>query len=117
MKIYAIKNEKLNFFNRPVYVESSNEALSYIQNILMSDADRVLIGLRSDLALYEIGEIDFVSGFIRGLKKPEKICTLESVFDSIPDDKVPQNERAITEQLIKLTKEINDIKNGVLVND
>lgn len=68
MKIYSIKNEKLSFFNRPIYVESSNEALSYIQNILMSDADRALLGLKSDLSLYELGEIDFSTGIIHSLK-------------------------------------------------
>ena len=86
-KIFAIKNEKINFFNRPIYCTSHNEALSMIQNILMSDADRALIGLKSDLSLYFLGTINFVTGEIIS-SGPELVCTLEDIFDSIPVDKL-----------------------------
>lgn len=95
MNIYSIKNEKLGFFNRPIYCESSSEALSYIQNILMSDADRALKGLRGDLALYHLGVIDFETGlidpaFICNHHEPIFVCSLDDIFDSIPEDKVPR---------------------------
>lgn len=99
MNIYSIKNEKLDFFNRPIYCESFNEALSYLQNILMSDADRALIGLKDDLALYYLGSIDFVSGRIDGLKKPNKICDLIEIFNSIPEDRIPQTAKDLESRL------------------
>lgn len=101
MNIYSIKNEKLGFFNRPIYCESNAEALSYIQNVLMSDADRALSGLKDDLALYCLGEIDFVNGVISPMQfeyqdvhtdfvriEPFKICSLRDIFDTIPEDKL-----------------------------
>lgn len=102
MLIFSIKNEKLGFFNRPIYVESSNEALSYIQNILMSDADRVMLGLKNDLALYAQGEIDFTTGIITGFKHPKKVCDLVEIFDSIPEDKIPQTSKVLTERIARL---------------
>lgn len=110
MKIFSIKNEKLSFFNRPIYVESSNEALSYVQNILMSDGDRALIGLKDDLALYEIGEIDFTDGSIRGLKKPVKCADLASMFESIPEDKIPRTEREIDKALKWLDERVKTLE-------
>lgn len=103
MKIFSIKNVKLEFFNRPIFCESANEALTYCQNILMSDADRALIGLKDDLALYELGDMDFVTGQIRGYKNPERCCGLREVFDSIPEEKVPQTS-------LQLQKQIDQIK-------
>lgn len=98
MKIFSIKNEKLNFFNRPVYCESAAEALSYVQNILMSDADRALSGLKDDLVLYELGEIDFEKGSILpscmtdssggSVGEPMKVCSLREIFDTIPTEKL-----------------------------
>ena len=101
MNIYSIKNEKLGFFNRPIYCESESEALSMIQNILMSDADRALSNLKGDLALYMLGSIDFKTGIIQPCLAPidsldesnlldnyapRFICTLEEVFNTIPED-------------------------------
>lgn len=100
MNIYSIKNEKLGFFNRPIYCESEAEALSMIQNILMSDADRALSNLKGDLALYYLGFIDFTNGIIKpslceceyddfgAVTEPQPlfICTLEEVFNTIPED-------------------------------
>ena len=101
MNIYSIKNEKLGFFNRPIYCESEAEALSMIQNILMSDADRALSNLKGDLSLYKLGSIDFKTGIIQPCLAPIDslnesnlcdnyapafICTLEEIFDTIPDD-------------------------------
>lgn len=100
MLIFSIKNEKLGFFNRPIYCESSQEALSYIQNVLMSDSDRALLNLKDDLALYQLGTIDFTTGFIfptldgdedpSGCEvyEPMFICTLAHIFDTIPEDKL-----------------------------
>lgn len=98
MKIFSIKNEKLEFFNRPIYCESEAEALSYIQNILMSDADRALSNLKDDLSLYYLGDIDFTSGCIspscfetvEGKMCYDSICvcSLREIFDTIPEDKL-----------------------------
>lgn len=124
MNIYSIKNEKLGFFNRPIYCESSAEALSYIQNILMSDADRALKGLRGDLALYLLGEIDFTTGDIftsdfsgyEGTACPAYICSLDDIFDSIPEEKVPRPiQKDDLERLYKrmsdLASELDSLKN------
>lgn len=90
MRIYGIKNEKIGFFNRPIYVESAEEALSYIQNILMSDAERALQGLRDDLALYYQGDIDFTTGVITPAEGgPRMVCGLSDIFNSIPKDRIP----------------------------
>lgn len=89
MLIFSIKNEKLGFFNRPIYCESSAEALSYIQNILMSDADRALSGLKDDLSLYCLASIDFQTGYIHdNVNGPDFVCTLRDIFDTIPEDKL-----------------------------
>lgn len=103
MNIYSIKNEKLGFFNRPIYCESDAEALSYIQNVLMSDADRALSGLKNDLALYFLGSIDFTLGKIQPafhedldaenfkdylVYEPLFVCSLEEIFNTIPEDKL-----------------------------
>lgn len=89
MKIFAVKNEKTNYFNRPIFVESENEALTYIQNILFSDSERALYSLKDDLALYELGEIDFVTGKIKPINSvPRFAFALSTIFDSIPKDKL-----------------------------
>lgn len=111
MHIYSIKNEKLSYFNRPIYTESFNEALSYLQNVLMSDADRALIGLKDDLALYYLGTIDFTDGVICGVKHPKKICDLREIFDSIPDDKVPQTANALYHMIDELVKRVHALEN------
>lgn len=99
MLMFSIKNEKLGFFNRPIFANSVNEALSLIQNILMADSDRALSGLKSDLALYKVGEFDQVNGFLHFADPKEAefdvnycygcpilICSLEDIFDSIPEE-------------------------------
>lgn len=111
MHIYSIKNEKLSFFNRPIYTESFNEALSYIQNILMSDADRALIGLKGDLALYYLGTIDFTDGVICGVKHPKKVCDLQEIFESIPEEKVPQTANALHRMIDELAKRVCALEN------
>ena len=88
MNIYSIKNEKLGYFNRPIYCESEAEALSYIQNVLMSDADRALSNLKADLALYNLGTIDFTSGVIVSGDFPIFICSLEEIFNTIPEERL-----------------------------
>lgn len=117
MKIFSVKNEKLSFFNRPIYVESAEEALSYIQNILMSDADRALIGLKDDLSLVYLGDIDFVTGKIEPCKKPVTITPLADIFASIPEDKIPRNERYIMEQIEKIGRAINELEREVKPSD
>ena len=110
MKIYSIKNEKLGFFNRPIFCESNAEALSYIQNVLMSDADRALLGLKSDLALYFLGSIDFTNGRIEPMEfDPLKVCDLEDIFNTIPEDKIPRSERQINENLKYLDNKIIEL--------
>lgn len=86
MNIYSIKNEKLGYFNRPIYCESEAEALSYIQNVLLSDADRALSNLKGDLSLYIIGEIDFTSGIIEPYVF--LVCSLEEIFNTIPEERL-----------------------------
>lgn len=110
MKVFSIKNEKLGFFNRPIYCESSNEAMTYLQNVLMSDADRVMVGLKNDLALYEIGEIDFVNGIMRGYRKPEKIADLAKIFESVPEDVIPRTETQLRKMIDDLRAEVNSLK-------
>lgn len=113
MLIFSIKNEKLGFFNRPIYCESSNEALTYVQNVLMSDADRALRGLKGDLALYSLGEIDFVSGKILASKRdPIKICDLQEIFDSIPEDSIPRDSQTLLKLIEDLGKRIKQIEEG-----
>ena len=113
MKIFSIKNEKISFFNRPIYVESAEEALSYIQNILMSDADRALLGLKDDLSLVYLGDINFVTGKIDPCKKPVTITPLADIFASIPEDKIPRNEKYIMEQLDKFGRALSDLDKEV----
>lgn len=119
MKIYSIKNEKLGFFNRPIYCESDPEALSYIQNVLMSDADRALSGLKDDLALYCLGDIDFTTGYIYPFAfttsdgdefKPLLICSLKDIFDSIPEDKLkPALTRDDLDKCYSMFKDLSGI--------
>lgn len=125
MNIYSIKNEKLGFFNRPIYCESDAEALSYIQNVLMSDADRALSGLKNDLALYFLGSIDFTSGkitcsfvekeneegFVHVFYEPMFICSLEEIFNTIPADKLkPELTR---DDLMRAYDKIKTLENTV----
>ena len=127
MNIYSIKNEKLNFFNRPIYCESDNEALSYIQNVLMSDADRALSSLKGDLSLYLLGSIDFVTGiiapsvnihdvdYVEGETLPIKICSLEDIFNSIPEERLKpavtvENIKYLDELIKKLGTELEALK-------
>lgn len=109
MKIFSIKNEKLSFFNRPIYVESAEEALSYIQNVLMSDADRALLGLKDDLSLVYLGDIDFVTGKIDACKKPVTITPLADIFATIPEDKIPRNEKFIMQELESLKAKLSEL--------
>ena len=119
MKIYSIKNEKLGFFNRPIYCESDAEALSYIQNVLMSDADRALSGLKDDLALYFLGEIDFTTGYIYPSSfknsdgeefEPVLVCSLRDIFDTIPEDRLkPSLTREDIEKCYSMFKELSCI--------
>lgn len=110
MNIYSIKNEKLNFFNRPIYCESSAEALSYIQNVLMSDADRALLGLRGDLALYFLGEVDFTTGKINTDRKcPVKICDLNEIFNTIPEESIPRDSQALKKLIDDLSVKVKDL--------
>lgn len=95
MFIYSIKNEKIGFFNRPIYCESPNEALTYIQNVLSSDADRALLHLKDDLVLYELGSIDFTSGYINPHDDPLPVIPLSDIFNTIPKDVIPRNEKQI----------------------
>lgn len=99
MKIFSVKNEKLSFFNRPVYCESSEEALSLIQNILMSDADRALTGLKDDLSLVYLGDIDFATGKIDPCKKPITVSSLSEIFATIPEEKVPQTAKKLQAEI------------------
>lgn len=109
MKVYSIKNEKIGFFNRPIYCESSQEALTYLQNVLMSDADRVMYGLRDDLALYELGEIDFVTGVMHGYRKPEKVCGLADIFASVPADSIPRTESQLRQEIQSLREQLSNL--------
>lgn len=133
MNIYSIKNEKLGFFNRPIYCESEQEALSYIQNILMSDADRALSGLKGDLALYRLGSIDFTSGVIMPtLKKSDSldesnlvenyepwfICSLEEIFDSIPKERLKpaltaEDFKKVLSELEQLKKDCSELNDKI----
>lgn len=113
MNIYSIKNEKIGFFNRPMYFESYNECLSYLQNVLMSDADRALIGLKDDLALYFLGTIDFVSGVIDARKGfPHKLVDLKEIFETVPADRIPRDSVQLNKKIDDLYKIVDSIKKG-----
>lgn len=110
MIIFSIKNEKIGFFNRPMFYNSSNECIAYIQNVLMSDADRALQGLKADLNLYSLGSIDFDTGKIVAFKHPVKVAELLEIFESIPEDRVPQTANVLRkriEELEKIVKGVN----------
>lgn len=123
MNIYSIKNEKLGYFNRPIFCESDIEARSLILNILMSDSDRAMVGLKGDLSLYYLGHIDFKSGLISpsfelneccsddsdDIYKPLFVCSLDDLFEMIPKDKL---KPAVTrDELLKLVDEIDHLGN------
>lgn len=114
MYIFSIKNDKLDFFNRPIFAESSNEACSYIQNVLMSDADRALSGLKDDLSLYLLGEINFTTGDIFSYFNTEyfeKICSLREIFDTIPADKL---KPALTrDDIVSVHEKISELQSIV----
>lgn len=135
MNIYSIKNEKIGYFNRPIYCESENEALTYIQNVLMSDSDRALSSLKGDLALYFLGSIDFISGKIKPnfvdfvddcdgyvsdsiIAEPFKICDLEDIFNTIPEDKLKpaltvEHYELLRNSISDLNERFKDITNRV----
>lgn len=119
MKIFSIKNEKLGFFNRPIYCESEAEALSYIQNVLMSDSDRALSNLKDDLSLYCLGYIDFENGIIVPVgadgcdtnvqPRPFMVCSLREIFDTIPEEKLkPSITRSDLDHVLKLVQDLDD---------
>lgn len=111
MLIFSIKNEKLGFFNRPIYCESSNEALSYVQNVLMSDADRALRGLKGDLGLYCLGDVDFTTGMIERSKKgPQKVCDLEEIFNTVPEESIPRDSVALHKMIDELAARLAEIE-------
>lgn len=109
MKIFTIRNEKLGFCNRPIYCETETEALSYIQNVLMSDADRALRGLRGDLALYLQGDINFETGEIVPVVPIVKICDLADIFDSIPADSIPRDSKELWNGIANLGARIDTL--------
>lgn len=113
MNIYSLKNEKLDFFNRPMFFESANECLSYLQNVLMSDADRALIGLKDDLCLYLLGSIDFTTGIIDPKGCPLKIFDVAEIFDTIPKERVPQTANQLRDKIVELSAELEEFKKEV----
>lgn len=133
MKIYSVKNEKLGFFNRPIYCESEAEALSMIQNILMSDADRALSNLKGDLALYKLGIIDFETGVINpcigdfesldmvttdNFYAPVYVCSLEEIFDTIPEEMLKpkltvEDFRKVCDKIKSLEGEISALSDSL----
>lgn len=108
MNIYSIKNEKLEFFNAPMYFDSVNGCKNHMQNILMSDADRALQGLKDDLALYWLGTVDFVTGRIEGFKNPRKVCDLRELFDTIPKDSVPRTANQLRDMIKDLKRQLEE---------
>lgn len=126
MKIFSIKNEKLGFFNRPIYCESAQEAMSYIQNVLCTDVDKALFGLKDDLALYYLGDIDYVTGVIvpavlpvdvideanpAASYAPMFVCGLRDIFDSIPDEMV---KPTVTRDEVKaIVEKVKSLENSL----
>lgn len=88
MIIFSIYNKKIEFHNRPIYCESSNEAISYVTNVIMNDFERSLFAQKDDLELVALGEIDFVTGVIQPYALPEKIIDLATIFDAIPQERI-----------------------------
>lgn len=109
MKIFSVKNENLSFFNRPIYVESVEEALSYIQNILSSDADRALLHLKNELSLVYLGDIDFTTGKITPCEDLTLCWSLADIFDSVPSDRIPQNALELQKEINSLREQISNI--------
>lgn len=101
MKIYTIRNNVLNYSNRPFYFESDEEAKQYVLNVLCSDADRALSNLRECLDLYCIGEIDFSAGIITNTCS-DFICPLSDIWAYVPQDKVPRDSVELRKEIIEL---------------
>ena len=123
-KIYCIKNTKTGFCNRPIYVNSEEEALNVIQNILIADTDKALFGLKKDLVLLYLGLYDDVKGVIiphldkDGFSSNVEVCTLEAIFDSIPKELVkPAVTRdeisALVDKVRLLTTELAELRSDV----
>lgn len=75
----------------------------------MSDADRALLGLKDYLSLVYLGDIDFVTGKIDPCKKPVTITPLADIFATIPEDKIPRNEKYFMEQIEDLKKKLSEL--------
>ena len=103
-QIYVIRNTRTGFCNRPIYVNSQQEALSVIQNVLVTDVDKALVGLKNELELLYLGEYDDVNGLVIpyrddcGEVSNLFICTLEDIFNSIPKEMI---KPAVTRDEIK----------------
>lgn len=104
MKIYTIRNNVLNYSNRPFYFESDEEAKQYVLNVLCSDADRALSNLRECLDLYCIGEIDFSAGIITNTCN-DFICPLSDIWVYVPEEKIPRD----SQQLHREIKELREL--------
>ena len=126
-KIYCIKNTKTGFCNRPIYVNSQEEALNVIQNILIADTDKALFGLKNDLVLLSLGDYDDVNGVIIPHIDENKmpchieVCTLESIFDSIPKEflkpAVTREEiSALVEKVRNLSDELTSLRSDVALH-
>lgn len=83
MKIYSLKNELTNYFNRPMFFESDEEAISTIQNNIASDHTKALFNLAENMSLYYCGDIDFVTFKVIQPKKPIFIKNVLSICDGI----------------------------------
>lgn len=125
MLVYSIKNTVTGFFNRPIYVNSQQEALNLIQNILITDKDKALFGLKDKLELYFIGRWDDVNGIFFPHVEPKDdvivesnmfVCSLKDIFDSIPEEFLqPELTRddikACVEKIQYLSSELLELKN------
>lgn len=126
-KIYCIKNTKTGFCNRPIYVNSEQEALNVIQNILIADTDKALFGLKKELELIYLGEYDDVNGVIypcvdgEGNSSNYVVCSLEFIFDSIPKEfikpAVTRDEiSALVEKVRTLSDELTSLRSDVALH-
>lgn len=116
-KVFCIRNKVTGYCNRPMYCTSVEECKNIIQNVLVTDKDKALFGLRDKLELLYVGEWDDVNGLLlpffddKGKSSNAIVCTIEDIFDSIPEEFL---KPALTrDDIIACVEKIKDLKSCV----
>lgn len=85
MFIYSIKNEKISYFNKPIFAVSDEEALNILRSTIASDYTGGLLALCSELSFYCNGTVDFTTGHYSSFKKPRFICSVDKFMEDVVD--------------------------------